>query len=100
ATESFVGYTPQVAVAGIAANPDDPSDPVGAAVQARVIDAVARIIGTAVEGQPEQAFTPPSPELVGTPRRPVEREPRTEPRRTEEEDPLSDLRRWLQNRRG
>ncbi|GAB3863092.1 hypothetical protein GCM10029963_70900 [Micromonospora andamanensis] len=67
ATESFVGYTPQVAVAGIAANPDDPTDSVGAAVQARVIDAVTRIIGTAVEGQSAQAFTPPSRELVGTP---------------------------------
>ncbi|MCZ7423897.1 transglycosylase domain-containing protein [Verrucosispora sp. WMMA2121] len=97
ATESFVGYTPQVAVAGIAANPDDPTDHVGAAVQARVIDAVARIIATAVEGQPEQSFTPPTRELVGDPRRPVDRDPPTEPRRTDD-DPLSDLRRWFQNR--
>ncbi|MFY1577555.1 transglycosylase domain-containing protein [Verrucosispora sp. WMMD703] len=97
ATESFVGYTPQVAVAGIAANPDDPTDHVGAAVQARVIDAVARIIGTAVEGQPEEEFTPPSRELVGTPRRPVERDPLPDPRRTPD-NPLSDLRRWLQGR--
>ncbi|GIJ36602.1 Membrane carboxypeptidase (penicillin-binding protein) [Micromonospora sediminimaris] len=97
ATESFVGYTPQVAVAGIAANPDDPTDHVGAAVQARVIDAVARIIGTAVEGQPEETFTPPSRELVGTPRRPVERDPLPDPRRTPD-NPLSDLRRWLQGR--
>ncbi|MBQ1025846.1 transglycosylase domain-containing protein [Micromonospora sp. C95] len=97
ATESFVGYTPQVAVAGIAANPDDPTDHVGAAVQAEVIDAVARIIATAVEGQPEQSFTPPSRELVGTPRRPVERDPIPDLRRTPD-NPLSDLRRWLQNR--
>ncbi|MTK03248.1 transglycosylase domain-containing protein [Micromonospora sp. CP22] len=98
ATESFVGYTPQVAVAGIAANPDDPTDSVGAAVQARVIDAVARIIATAVDGQPEQAFTPPSREVVGTPRRPVEPDPRTPPRRAPD-NPLSDFLPWLQNRR-
>ncbi|NGM14348.1 penicillin-binding protein [Verrucosispora sp. CWR15] len=97
ATESFVGYTPQVAVAGIAANPDDPTDSVGAAVQARVIDAVARIIGTAVEGQPEQSFTPPTRELAGTPRRPVDRDPLTDPRRADD-DPLSDLRRWFRDR--
>ncbi|MFV2101269.1 transglycosylase domain-containing protein [Micromonospora sp. LOL_024] len=97
ATESFVGFTPQVAVAGIAANPDDPTDSVGAAVQARVIDAVARIIDTAVDGQPEQAFAAPSRELVGTPRRPVERDP-FEDRRPAGEDLLSDLRRWFQDR--
>ena len=67
ATETFVGFTPQVAVAGIAANPDDPTDSVGAAVQAKVIDAVARVIATAVEGQPEKAFAAPSRELAGDP---------------------------------
>ncbi|WP_092382978.1 transglycosylase domain-containing protein [Micromonospora phaseoli] len=97
ATESFVGFTPQVAVAGIAANPDDPTDSVGAAVQARVIDAVARIIDTAVDGEPEQDFAAPSRELVGTPRRPVERDP-FDDRRPAGEDLLSDLRRWFQNR--
>ncbi|PZF88094.1 glycosyl transferase, partial [Micromonospora endophytica] len=73
ATETFVGFTPQVAVAGIAANPDDPTDLVGSAVQAQVIDAVARIIATAVDGEPVESFTAPSQDLVGTPRRPVER---------------------------
>ncbi len=96
ATETFVGFTPQVAVAGIAANPDDPTDLVGSAVQARVIDAVARTIATAVDGQPEQAFTAPSQELVGTPRRPVERDPYAD--RSQTNDPLSDLRRWFQGR--
>lgn len=67
ATETFVGFTPQVAVAGIAANPDDPTDLVGSAVQARVIEAVARIIRTAVDGQPQESFTAPSRDLVGTP---------------------------------
>ncbi|MGW0505345.1 transglycosylase domain-containing protein [Micromonospora sp. NPDC003241] len=96
ATESFVAYTPQVAVAGIAANPDDPNDSVGATVQSRVIDGVARIIATAVDGEPEQAFTAPSRELVGTPRRPVERDPVAD-RRTSD-GPLADLRRWFQGR--
>lgn len=103
ATETFVGFTPQVAVAGIAANPDDPTDSVGAAVQAKVIDAVARVIGTAVDGEPEKAFAAPSRELVGDPRRPVER-PQVEQRRPSEErrpsaeQRSSDLRRWLDRR--
>ncbi|GIJ27195.1 hypothetical protein Vqi01_23570 [Micromonospora qiuiae] len=95
ATSSFVGFTPQVAVAGIAANPDDPTDPVGA-VQARVIEAVARTIVAAVDGQPAESFTAPSRALVGDPRRPVERDPVTE--RRSPDDRLSDLRRWFQNR--
>ncbi|WP_233513848.1 transglycosylase domain-containing protein [Micromonospora craterilacus] len=97
ATETFVGFTPQVAVAGIAANPDDPTDLVGSAVQARVIDAVARIIATAVDGQPEQAFTAPSRALVGDPHRPVERDPFAD-RSQSTDDPLSTFRRWFQNR--
>ncbi|MEU6073534.1 transglycosylase domain-containing protein [Micromonospora sp. NPDC047074] len=103
ATETFVGFTSQVAVAGIAANPDDPTDSVGAAVQARVIDAVARIIATAVDGEPEKAFAAPSRELVGDPRRPVERPPveqrrPSEDRRPSDDQRQSDLRRWLQGR--
>ena len=70
ATETFVGFTPQVAVAGIAANPDDPSDAVGAAVQGEVITAVARTIRTAVDGQPVRDFTAPSRELAGDPAAP------------------------------
>ncbi|NJC11312.1 membrane peptidoglycan carboxypeptidase [Micromonospora profundi] len=99
ATETFVGFTPQVAVAGIAANPDDPTDSVGSAVQARVIDAVARVIGTAVKGQPEKAFTAPSRELAGEPRRPVPRAPATPDREREpSQDPRSALQRWLDRR--
>ena len=37
ATETFVGFTPQIAVAGIAANPDNPQDAVGSAIQASVV---------------------------------------------------------------
>ncbi|MFY1616529.1 transglycosylase domain-containing protein [Micromonospora sp. WMMD736] len=99
ATETFVGFTPQVAVAGIAANPDDPTDSVGSAVQSKVIDAVARVIATAVKGQPEKAFTPPSKELAGEPRRPVERPAVPKREQPPAEDPLSPLERWL-NRRG
>jgi membrane peptidoglycan carboxypeptidase len=60
ATETVVAYTPQVAVAAIAANPDDPGDPVGDEVQARVLVAVGRAIETASAGLPVRAFTPPS----------------------------------------
>ncbi|WP_406071370.1 transglycosylase domain-containing protein [Micromonospora sp. NBC_01638] len=92
-TETFVGFTPQVAVAGIAANPDDPTDSVGSAVQAKVIDAVARVIATAVKGQPEKAFVAPTRELAGDPRRPVER-----PAEQRTEDPRSLPQRWLDRR--
>ncbi|PWU47058.1 glycosyl transferase [Micromonospora sp. S4605] len=103
ATETFVGFTPQVAVAGIAANPDDPADSVGSAVQARVIEAVARVIATAVDGKPAQGFAAPSRELVGDPRRPVERPPVVRPpsderRPAADDDRLADLRRWLDRR--
>ncbi|NJP32668.1 transglycosylase domain-containing protein [Micromonospora thermarum] len=101
ATETFVGFTPQVAVAGIAANPDDTTDAVGGPVQAKVIDAVARVIATAVAGRPEKAFAAPSPALVGDPRRPVER-PEPDDRRPQRddrtEDPLEEFRRWLDRR--
>ncbi|TDC31793.1 transglycosylase domain-containing protein [Micromonospora sp. KC213] len=96
ATETFVGFTPQVAVAGIAANPDNPSDAVGAAVQSQVIAAVARIIRTAVDGQPVRDFTAPSRELAGDMRRPEP--PAPSPSVTGPAIP-PDLLRWL-NRRG
>ncbi|WBB80209.1 transglycosylase domain-containing protein [Micromonospora sp. WMMD882] len=64
AAKSFVAYTPQVAVAGIAANPDDPADRVGVAAQSGVVTAVARVVVTATAGQPVVAFTPPSRELA------------------------------------
>ena len=37
-TETVVAFTPQLAVAAIAANPDDPRDAVGRRVQARMVD--------------------------------------------------------------
>ncbi|MGC5021857.1 transglycosylase domain-containing protein [Micromonospora sp. DT47] len=103
ATETFVGFTPQVAVAGIAANPDDPSDAVGGPVQSQVIAAVARTIRTAVDGQPVRDFTAPSRELAGDMRRPEPPRPSprpTEPQRQNDRGLPPDILRWLQNRRG
>ncbi|RQX31565.1 glycosyl transferase, partial [Micromonospora chalcea] len=100
ATETFVGYTPQVAVAGIAANPDDVTDLVGSAVQAKVIDAVAWTIRTAVTGKPVADFTAPSRTLVGDPQRPQPPR-RTEPDRREQREDRelpSDVLRWLRDR--
>ncbi|PTA45941.1 glycosyl transferase [Micromonospora sp. RP3T] len=98
ATETFVGFTPQVAVAGIAANPDDATDLVGSAVQAKVIDAVARTIKAAVAGKPVKDFTAPSRELAGDPQRPQPRpQPQPQPREDNRNLP-SDVLRWLQGR--
>jgi membrane peptidoglycan carboxypeptidase len=60
ATESFVGFTPQVAAAGIAANPDDPGDHVGSAVSPSVNAAVARTLAAASSGQPVSDFPAPT----------------------------------------
>jgi membrane peptidoglycan carboxypeptidase len=60
ATETFVGFTPQIAAAGIATNPDDPRDAVGSAVSAAVDTAVARTMAAALQGQPVIPFPVPS----------------------------------------
>jgi membrane peptidoglycan carboxypeptidase len=68
ATETFVGITPQIAAAAIAANPDDPQDYVGSGVSASVDQAVARTMAAALNGQPTQDFNPPSHIIAyGTP---------------------------------
>lgn len=59
-TESIVAATPQLAVAAIATNPDDPQDPVGHAVQKRMTTAVAELMSLALQGQPVRDFVPPS----------------------------------------
>jgi membrane peptidoglycan carboxypeptidase len=64
ATETFVGFTPQLAAAAIAANPDDPRDHVGAAVSPLVNAAVARTIAAALEGEPYQDFQRPRRQLA------------------------------------
>jgi len=58
-TESFVAYTPQLAIASIAANPSTNTDAVGSAVQREVITAVARTLTTSLKGVAEKKFTAP-----------------------------------------
>ncbi|GAB2936635.1 transglycosylase domain-containing protein [Micromonospora polyrhachis] len=64
ATETVVIYTPQLAVAAIAANPDDPQDLVGSRVQAKVADGVARIMADALRDEPKRNFKAPSLDLA------------------------------------
>ncbi|MEU4714712.1 transglycosylase domain-containing protein [Micromonospora purpureochromogenes] len=59
-SESVVAFTPQLAIASMAANPDDPRDAVGKAVQAQMVDAVGRVLLTALKDQPVRDFVPPS----------------------------------------
>jgi membrane peptidoglycan carboxypeptidase len=60
ASETVVIYTPQLAVAAIAANPDDPRDAVGSKVQVEVVKAVASTLASALRDEPLRDFTPPS----------------------------------------
>jgi membrane peptidoglycan carboxypeptidase len=60
ATETFVGFTPQAAAAGIAAVPADANRPVGTAVEAEVVRAVATALLGAVRDQPVVQFPEPS----------------------------------------
>jgi membrane peptidoglycan carboxypeptidase len=60
ATETFVGFTPQIAGAAIAANPDNPSDAVGGGVSGQVDIAVARTLAMALRGKPVVGFPAPS----------------------------------------
>ena len=66
-TESVVAFTPQLAVAQIAANPDDPRDAVGAAVQSRMVDAVGRILAAALADAPVRDFVPPNESITYRP---------------------------------
>ena len=59
-TETFVGFTPALVAAGTAADPADPSDRVGSAVESRVVEAVGRTLLAAADKTPEQGFLPPS----------------------------------------
>ncbi|MER7164999.1 transglycosylase domain-containing protein [Micromonospora sp. NPDC000207] len=58
-TETVVAFTPQVAVATMAANPDDPGDPVGLAVQSRLVDLVGQVLTTSLRHEPVRDFVPP-----------------------------------------
>ncbi|MEV8517819.1 transglycosylase domain-containing protein [Dactylosporangium sp. NPDC051484] len=60
ATETFVGFTPQIAAAGIAVNVDNPNDYVGGGVSSSVNGAVAQTMAATLRGQPVQGFPAPS----------------------------------------
>ena len=63
-TETFVGFTPTAAAAGIANDPADPSDHVGSAAETRVVTAVARTLLAAVGAGAYPNFAPPSTTLA------------------------------------
>jgi membrane peptidoglycan carboxypeptidase len=63
-TESFVAFTPELAAAMIAANPDNPEDGVGGAIISKVTKAVATTLATSLQGQPETAFGKPSDRIA------------------------------------
>jgi membrane peptidoglycan carboxypeptidase len=59
-TESFVGFTTRLTAAGTAADPTDPTDHVGSAVEADVVDAVGHTLRYAAGSAAYPDFTPPS----------------------------------------
>ncbi|MGK5673603.1 transglycosylase domain-containing protein [Micromonospora sp. URMC 106] len=63
ATETVVAFTPQLVVASIAANPDDPRDTVGRRVQRQLVEAVGEVLSFTLRDQPVRDFVPPS-ELI------------------------------------
>jgi membrane peptidoglycan carboxypeptidase len=65
ATEAFVATTPQLAAAGIAADPQSRADAVGDGVSSAVNMAVSNTLLAALAGQPEKPFTPPPPAMAG-----------------------------------
>ena len=56
ATETFVGFTPQIAAGAIAADPADPTDLVGPHVEHNVTVAVAKTLASALKGLPYVTF--------------------------------------------
>ncbi|MEU6076151.1 transglycosylase domain-containing protein [Micromonospora sp. NPDC047074] len=60
ATETVVAFTPQLAVASIATNPDDPRDAVGQRVQGQLVEAVGEVLSFALRDEPVRDFVPPS----------------------------------------
>ncbi|MFG3700000.1 transglycosylase domain-containing protein [Micromonospora sp. NPDC047620] len=60
ATETVVAFTPQLVVASIATNPDDPRDAVGQRVQGQLVEAVGEVLSLALRDQPVRDFVPPS----------------------------------------
>lgn len=62
-TAWFVGFTPQLAVAGFSADPDNPFNAVGGGRASQSIQSVAQTLRDALKDEPVQRFTPPT-ELV------------------------------------
>jgi membrane peptidoglycan carboxypeptidase len=63
-TETFAAFTPQIAAAATAVNPDNPLDFVGEGVSPSVNLAVAKTMVDALRGVPPQDFRPPSPTIA------------------------------------
>jgi len=59
-----VGFTPQIAAAGIAVDPDDPNDHVGSAIEANVSTAVGKTLAAATRGLPVLQFRAPSQRIA------------------------------------
>ncbi|MEV5690741.1 transglycosylase domain-containing protein [Micromonospora globbae] len=64
ATETVVAFTPQLAVATMATNPDDPRDAVGQAVQSRLVAAVGEVLSFGLRDEPVRDFVPPSERIA------------------------------------
>ena len=94
-TETFAAFTPQLAAAAIAANPDSHADAVGAAVLPKVYRAVAQTLATGSEGLEVKDFPAPSQERAFAPR---QQEPEEKPKPEESRD--DDRHRDNDNRRG
>jgi membrane peptidoglycan carboxypeptidase len=63
-TESFCGFTTNMAAAGTANDPNNPNDHVGSAVENAVVDAVGHTLRTAVGDSGPADFTPPSAQIA------------------------------------
>ncbi|SCL18620.1 Membrane carboxypeptidase (penicillin-binding protein) [Micromonospora nigra] len=58
-TETVVAFTPQLVVAAMAANPDDPRDAVGFQVQSQIVESVGEVLAFALRDSPVRDFVPP-----------------------------------------
>ncbi|WP_030442603.1 transglycosylase domain-containing protein [Actinoplanes subtropicus] len=63
-TETFVGFTTTAVAAGIAADPTNPSDAVGSAVETDVVTAVGKVLRTAVGDADMGYFNAPSEQIA------------------------------------
>ncbi|MGH8878268.1 MAG: transglycosylase domain-containing protein, partial [Stackebrandtia sp.] len=64
-TAWFAGYTPNLAVASFAADPDDPTNLLPGGMSAMPINVSADVLGTGWSADPQGEFTPPT-ELAGS----------------------------------